>query len=281
MSGERRSRRLKGLPISRLIPNMMTVLALCAGLTAIRFGYQGHFERAAVFILIAGVLDGLDGRMARLLGGASKFGAELDSLSDFLSFGVAPAMILYFWAVLPFELLEPGDAGAPLAWVAMLVYAVCASLRLARFNTMIGATDQPSWAYRFFTGVPAPAAALLALMPIMASFALGAPLFQKPFVVSVWAVFIGLLMVSRIPTFSLKGLRIPIKLIAPVLVLAGLVAALLLTRPWPTLTVIGVGYLILLPVSLRDYNRRLQADEAERGSGDSTHDSSEAEEGAA
>ena len=145
----RRPPRISGLSFNKLIPNILTMLALCAGLTSIRFGLHGKWDQAVISILLAGLLDGLDGRIARLLHGTSKFGAELDSLSDFVSFGVAPSMLLYFWTM-------QGAGG--IGWALVLLFSVCCALRLARFNTMLGEPDLPPWAYNFFTGVPAPAA---------------------------------------------------------------------------------------------------------------------------
>ena len=150
MNRPRRRPRIKTLPFNRLLPNIVTVLALCAGLTAIRFGYQARWELAVLAIVLAGIFDALDGRLARLVGGSTKFGAELDSLSDFVSFGVAPAVLLYFWTLQH----APG-----VGWALALLFAVCAALRLARFNTKLGVSDMPAWAYNYFTGVPAPGAA--------------------------------------------------------------------------------------------------------------------------
>ncbi|HTH17839.1 MAG TPA: CDP-diacylglycerol--serine O-phosphatidyltransferase, partial [Magnetospirillum sp.] len=192
--------RIPGLSINRLIPNILTLLALCAGLTSIRFGLHGAWEKAVLSIILAGILDGLDGRVARLLQGTSKFGAELDSLSDFVSFGVAPAMLLYFWTM-------QGAGG--LGWAMVLLYTVCCGLRLARFNTMLGQADLPPYAYNFFTGVPAPAAAGVVLLPMVASFEFGAGFFNRPTLVAVFLLGVSFLMVSTIPTFSFKKVRIP------------------------------------------------------------------------
>ncbi|HIJ38767.1 MAG TPA: CDP-diacylglycerol--serine O-phosphatidyltransferase, partial [Rhodospirillaceae bacterium] len=196
-----RPNRINGLSLNKLLPNILTMLALCAGLTSIRFGLHGKWESAVFSILLAGVLDGLDGRIARLLNGTSKFGAELDSLSDFVSFGVAPAMLLYFWTM---------QAAGGLGWALVLLFSVCCALRLARFNTMLGQPDLPAWAYNFFTGVPAPAAAGLVLIPMMLSFQLGADsLFASWLLNAVMLVLVSFLMVSKIPTFSGKRSRIP------------------------------------------------------------------------
>lgn len=245
--------RIPGLSINRLIPNILTLLALCAGLTSIRFGLHGAWEKAVLAIILAGILDGLDGRVARLLHGTSKFGAELDSLSDFVSFGVAPAMLMYLWTM-------QGAGG--LGWAIVLLYTVCCGLRLARFNTMLGQADLPPYAYNFFTGVPAPAAAGVVLLPMVASFEFGRGFFDRPTVVAVFLLGVSFLMVSTIPTFSFKKVRIPNAWVLPILLIIGLLAAFLVTEPWKTLVVIGAGYVALIPVSIRSF-RRLKA-QAER-----------------
>lgn len=245
--------RLRGISINRMLPNILTTLSLCAGLTAMRFAIQERWQPAVVAVIIAAVLDGLDGRLARLLRVSSRFGAELDSLSDFVSFGVAPAMVLYLWT-----LREAGGFG----WIVVLAYCVCAALRLARFNTVLGQSDLPAFAYNYFTGVPTPAGAGLALLPLMIDFMVRADLSFTPVLVGVWAVIIGLLMVSPLPTFSMKGVRVPHRYAALVLLGVGLLAALLVTEPWATLILLGVLYLGTLPLSYREF-RRLRH-EAER-----------------
>src|SRR5215510_133097 len=177
-----RQMRLRDQSLNRLIPNMLTIIALCAGLTAIRFGLLGHWEKAVFAIVVAGILDGLDGRIARLLNGASRFGAELDSLSDFISFGVAPALLLYYWTL-------NGLGG--FGWALALLFAVCCALRLARFNTRLENTDLPAWTSRFFTGVPAPAGAGLALLPIFATLELGRGLVDRPVVVGPFMLLVA------------------------------------------------------------------------------------------
>lgn len=247
---ERRDRRqhprLKGLSLNKLLPNMLTMLALCAGLTAIRFGIDGRWEPAVVSIVIAGVFDGLDGRIARLLNATSRFGEELDSLSDVVSFGVAPALLIYLWAM-----REAGGLG----WVAVLAFAVCCALRLARFNSMLGSDEKPPYAFNYFTGVPAPAGAGVVLLPLVITFQTGPGLVDHPLLVGLWTTGVGLLMVSRWPTFSLKGIRVPPRYVVLMLVGVGLVATSLVTNPWPTLTGMGLLYLGSLPFSLRQYHR--------------------------
>jgi CDP-diacylglycerol--serine O-phosphatidyltransferase len=262
--------RIPGLSINRLIPNILTLLALCAGLTSIRFGLHGAWEKAVLSIILAGILDGLDGRVARLLQGTSKFGAELDSLSDFVSFGVAPAMLLYFWTM-------QGAGG--LGWAMVLLYTVCCGLRLARFNTMLGQADLPPYAYNFFTGVPAPAAAGVVLLPMVASFEFGAGFFNRPTLVAVFLLGVSFLMVSTIPTFSFKKVRIPNAWVLPILLIIGVLAAFLVTEPWKTLAAVGTLYLLLIPVSVRSF-RRLK-EQAERMSQVEVEPPTEGDEGAA
>jgi len=259
---ERRRRRrmrvrpMRGWSINRLIPNILTLLALCAGMTAIRLALAGKFEASVTAIIIAGVLDGIDGRIARLLKGMTSFGAELDSLSDFISFGVAPAVLLYLWTM---ESLQS------LGWAVVLLFAVCCALRLARFNTQIGA-ELPPYAYNFFTGVPAPAAAGLVMMPMMAWFVFDLDVFRHPVLNGIVLAGVGALMVSRVPTFSMKRLHMPREWVLPMLLIVGVLAAFLTTEPWGTLLAVGVVYLGSIPVSIRSY-ARLRRSAAEIRSG--------------
>ncbi len=247
MFPRRRQPRITGLSFNKLIPNILTMLALCAGLTSIRFGLDGNWQSAVMSILLAGVLDGLDGRIARLLHGTSKFGAELDSLSDFVSFGVAPAMLLYFWTM--------RSAGG-LGWALVLLFSVCCALRLARFNTMLGEPDLPPFAYNFFTGVPAPAGAVLVLLPMIASFQADPNgLFHSSSINAVGLVLVSFLMVSKTPTFSGKRFKVPNAYVMPVLLLVGLLAAFLVTEPWTTITVVAALYAISIPISIRAFAR--------------------------
>lgn len=256
MFRKRRQPRIHGLSFNKLIPNILTMSALCAGLTSMRFGLHGKWEAAVLSILAAGVLDGLDGRVARMLHGTSKFGAELDSLSDFISFGVAPSMLLYFWTM--------RDAGG-LGWALVLLFSVCMALRLARFNTMLGEPDLPPFAYNFFTGVPAPAAAGLVLVPMMLSFQLDEGSFAKSATVNaVVLVVVSFLMVSKIPTYSGKRFRVPNAYVLPMLLLVGVLAAFLVTEPWTTITVVAVLYAISIPLSVRAFRRLKRQAEAMR-----------------
>jgi len=247
MFKSRRPRRISGLSFNKLIPNILTLLALCAGLTAIRFGLHQKWEHAVLAILLAGVLDGLDGRVARLLQGTSKFGAELDSLSDFVSFGVAPAMLLYFWSM---------QRAAGIGWALVLLYAVCMALRLARFNTMLGQPDLPSWAYNFFTGVPAPAAAVLVLLPMMLGFQIEIDgVFDHPLINGVALIGVSFLMVSKIPTYSGKRFRVPHNYVLPMMLVMALLAAFLVTAPWSTVTGLALLYAATIPISAASFSR--------------------------
>lgn len=237
---------LKHLPISRLFPNMVTLLGLCAGLSAIRFALNDRWELAVTFIVIAAFIDGLDGRLARLLKSTSKFGAELDSLTDFVNFGVTPAIILYLWKV--DELHIRG-----LGWALALLFIICMAIRLARFNTMAEDVERPKWADRFFTGVPAPAGAGLLLLPMILSFQCGEGLWTKPEFVSTYMAIIALLLVSTLPTFSGKKIRIRHEFVSLVLVIAGVMFIALLIEPWITLPVMGIAYVSSFPFSVWYY----------------------------
>jgi len=238
-----RRRRLRAQPLIHLVPNVFTVMSLCFGLTGIRYALDYRFETAVILIVLAGVFDGLDGRSARLLKITSKLGAQLDSLADFLSFGVAPAMLVYLWTL---------NQVKGLGWALALLFATACALRLARFNTELEDDGRPAWTTRFFTGMPAPAAAGCAMMPLMLTFAF--PI-EWP---RAWAfnalvmLTVALLMVSRVPTFSIKmvAVRIRPEWVLPTLVLVGVFAAALLNAPWITLSAIGVLYLASLPVSV-------------------------------
>lgn len=257
--------RQRKVPVRALAPNIVTLLGLCAGLTAIRMAFEGRFENALIAIVLAAVLDGVDGRMARLLKASSRFGAELDSLADFVNFGVAPALTIYAWGM--------GGMRGP-GWIAVLVFALAAGLRLARFNVALDGPAKPLWQTGFFTGVPAPAGALTVLLPIYLE-GLGAPreLFVAPLVMA-YTVAIGFLMVSRLPTFSgkLAGQRIEREYVLPLFVAAVLLAAFLLTYPYLTLTVGSLAYLATLPYGLKRYRtlNRTWMEETKRRNGITT-----------
>jgi CDP-diacylglycerol--serine O-phosphatidyltransferase len=249
-----RVRRLSGFSVNRLVPNVLTLLALCAGMTAIRFAVNGNFEAACYAIIVAGVFDGLDGRMARLLKSTSRFGAELDSLADFISFGVAPALVLYLWTMAALH---------SVGWAIVLFFAICCALRLARFNTEVAAEPQPYTA-GFFSGVPAPGGAGLSMVPMFVSFEWGDWIARSPYVNAVWLGGIALLMISRVPTVSLKPIRIPNHHVLPTLLGVGVLAGLFTTAPWPTLTFVGAVYVGSIPLTVRAYYRLRRAAEARK-----------------
>ncbi len=233
------------VPVRVLIPSIFTLVGLCAGLTAIRMGIEHRWDLAVAALVFAAVLDGIDGRVARLLKASSRFGAELDSLADFVNFGVAPAIIMFNWA------LEDLHS---LGWIAVLVFAVCAALRLARFNVSLDAAETPAWKSNYFVGVPAPAAAIILLLPIYVQD-LGLHVPSLTPLVLIYTLAIALLMVSRVPTFSGKliGQRIAREYVLPVFVLAAAFIAVLLTYPALTLTVGSVTYLAVIPFSAYRY----------------------------
>jgi CDP-diacylglycerol---serine O-phosphatidyltransferase len=224
----------------RLLPNAITVLALCAGLSAVMFALSMNYPMAIASIGIAAVLDSLDGRIARLLDATSKMGAELDSLSDAISFGVAPALVLYVWHA----------DSERIGWVVSLVFAVCIVLRLARFNTFLDDTEQPPYASEFFVGVPAPAGGLLALLPLIVSIEFGPGWWSSQAVVWIWTIGIAALLISRIPTLSLKTVRAPAKAIAPLLVGVCLLAAAIFLYPLVALAIALVIYLAHVPYAV-------------------------------
>jgi len=248
-----RRRRFRQIPVRILVPNVITLLALCAGLTAMRLAVEDRLEWALAAIVFAALLDGLDGRVARMLKGTSRFGAELDSLADFVNFGVAPALILYFWG-----LHELKSAG----WIAAMVFAICAALRLARFNVMIEDPNRPAWAANFFVGVPAPAGAITVLLPIYAQF-LGMPesTFVAPFTF-LYTLGIAFLMVSRLPVFSGKrhGKRVSPEMVLPIFILIVLSFALLISYPWAVLTTGTLVYLASLPLGWLAYRDAMRKD---------------------
>ncbi len=241
------------LHFNRMIPNILTLTAICAGMTAIRFAFLDRWEHAILSLLVAAILDALDGRIARVLKGSSKFGAELDSLSDFICFGVAPAFVLYLWAMV--------DAGR-FGWMLALLFSVCCALRLARFNTMMEDVDQPAWTRNFFSGVPSPAAAGLVVLPMILSFQIGDGYFRSPATVSVFMVTVAVLMVSPIPTFSFKRIKVPHKLVLPTMLSVGLLTAALISAPWITLAAILFCYIATIPLSIRGYRKHKADDKA-------------------
>jgi CDP-diacylglycerol---serine O-phosphatidyltransferase len=243
-NSELRRRRFRPIPVRLLVPNFITLLAICAGLTAIRLSTEGRVELALYAIVFAAFLDGIDGRIARLIKGQSKFGAELDSLADFVNFGVAPGLILYFW-----QLHELKNGG----WIAAMVFAISGGLRLARFNASIDDPNKPAFAANYFTGVPAPMGAITVLLPIYLTF-LGLP--RLPAVLTAfYTLLIAVLMVSRLPVFSGKTvrMRVPPELVLPVFVSVVFFIALLISYPFYILSAGSVLYLISLPLGWKSY----------------------------
>jgi CDP-diacylglycerol--serine O-phosphatidyltransferase len=248
-------RRFRKIPVRMLVPNVITLLAICAGLTAIRLSTEGRMELAVAAIVFAAILDGVDGRVARMIKGQSKFGAELDSLADFVNFGVAPALILYFWG-----LNDIHNVG----WIAAMTFAISGGLRLARFNATMDDPNKPAFAANYFTGVPAPAGAMVALLPVYLSF-LGLPDWP-PMIAAFYLLAIAVLMVSRLPVFSGKAikLRVAPELVLPVFVGVVFFIALLIGFPWHLLSIGSVVFLLSLPFGWKSY-RAHEARAAEIG----------------
>lgn len=250
MSEEPQEIRIKGLPrgltLRALVPNAITVAALCSGLTGIRFAIDGNWKMAVIAVILAGLLDGIDGRIARLLRAQSRFGAELDSLADSLSFGMAPAFILFLWSLQ--DLPRFG-------WFAALAMAICCVLRLARFNAQIDVEEQPHKSAGFLTGVPAPVGAGLAFLPLYLWMASGREEFRDPLAVAVWVAAIAFLMISNLATLSWASLRPRRSIRLEMLAFAGLVFAALLTEPWWTLAALSAAYLALMPYGWVSYAR--------------------------
>ncbi len=254
----RRSRpRYKGPSFNRIIPNLMTLLGLCAGLTGMRFALEGQFGSAAVAVVVAGCIDGLDGRLARLLRAVTRFGAEFDSLTDFLCFGIAPAFIVYLWSL-------QGARGY--GFIPCLFFAVCMALRLARFNASLESGPRPAYAHSFFTGVPAPAGAGLALFPLFLGLEAKSvgwygllAVAQSELLNAAVLAGTAVLLVSTLPVWSFKNFKVPAEYVLPVMLGTGTFAALLLADPWAALAAAGLLYLGMLPFSVRSF-RRLRRD---------------------
>jgi CDP-diacylglycerol--serine O-phosphatidyltransferase len=251
---DRRRLRFRNIPIRVILPNLVTLLALCMGLTGIRYASEGHFETAVTAIMAAAVLDGLDGRLARALKGTSRFGAELDSLADFVDFGVAPALTLYFWALHEIK---------GLGWFAALAFAIAAALRLARFNVMIEEPGRPAWHSDFFVGMPAPAGAVTVLLPLYLHLSVLELPANKNLAILfiIYVLGIAFLMASRIPHFSGKRIgRVRRESVIPLLFGIGVTALLLAIYPMEILTVMAAIYLALIPVSIKRFNAAAKAD---------------------
>lgn len=235
--------KLTSLPFRKIAPNIVTMLALCAGVTSIRYSIQEDWVKAVLCVFIAALFDGLDGRVARMLKGSTKFGAELDSLSDFVSFGVAPAILLYQWSL--FDLPKFG-------WFFCLLMSIGMAMRLARFNTMLDDEPQPEYWQHFFVGVPAPAAAALAMMPVMISFDFPeiSPVVRSHTFCAILLCVVTFLMVSRIPTISTKKMKVPTYMFMPMMLIVTLFATFIITQPWFTLGLMTVLYALSIPVGV-------------------------------
>lgn len=244
-----RGPRLREIPLRLLVPNLITVLAICAGMTGIRLAFENRFELAVAMVLIAAFLDGIDGRVARLLKAQTKFGAQMDSLADIINFGVAPALVLYVFLL---------DQARSFGWIAGLVYAIAAGLRLARFNVISESPTRSQWQTEYFVGVPAPAGAILVMLPIYLGF-LGLP-FDRPvaLIAALYTMFIAFLLVSRVPVFSGKGLGAKVRrdLVMPLILAAVVYVSMLMSFTWETLTVSTLAYLATLPFGARAWSRK-------------------------
>jgi CDP-diacylglycerol---serine O-phosphatidyltransferase len=242
----------RGIPLRTIPPNAITALALCFGLTGIRFAisavgadpHPGDWERAIGAIIIAGVLDGVDGRVARMLNGQSRFGAELDSLSDVIAFGVSPAIIIYLWSLQSFP---------QFGWMCALAFVVCQALRLARFNAQIDVEEQPHKSAGFLTGIPAPAGAGIAFLPLYLWIVTEQEIFRNPFLVAPWVAFVATLMISNVATFSWGSIKLRRNIRLEAILLVALIGAALFAEPWWTLIIVSIGYVVLIPVSMISY----------------------------
>ncbi len=246
--------KLSEIPLRMLVPNVITVLAICAGLSGIRLAFEHRVETAVVMVLIAAFLDAVDGRVARMLKASSKFGAQMDSLADIDKAGVAPALVLYAYVL---------DQAGALGWIAALLFAIACCLRLARFNVMLDDPDRPAWHTDYFVGVPAPAGAALVLLPVYLGFLGIAPDTTMAFAASAYTVLIGFLLVSRLPVYSGKssGSRVPREYVLPLILGLALYVLLLTSFTWMTLTVSALGYLVFLVFSMRAYARRAELED--------------------
>lgn len=238
--------RRRGIPLRGIVPNAVTTLALCFGLTGVRFAIGGEWEKAVACIFVAGVLDGMDGRIARLLRAESRFGAELDSLSDVIAFGVSPAVVLYLWSL---------SYIPRYGWVIALAHAACCALRLARYNALLDADDQPRKKAGFFTGVPAPAGAAMALLPLLLWLATGFEIFRASYVVAPWTILVAFLMISGLATYGWTSFRLRREHRLPALLLIGLIGVALAMDPWSTLAAMVALYAASIPFGMSSYAR--------------------------
>ncbi len=242
-----RRRRLRVDSINRLLPNALTMLGLCAGLTAIRYGLQDKWHVGIAMIAVAALLDTLDGRMARLMGGPTEFGGQLDSLVDAISFGVAPMLLVYLWSL---------QTAGGVSWVISLLFVVCCVLRLARFNITSADPDLPAWAGSYFSGVPAPAGAGMVLLPMLISTEIEWDFLCSAWLNGPWMLVVAALMISRTPTYSFKRLRVPQRTVRFAMVCVAAAAAAMIVEPWYTLSAVVITYTFTIPFSIRSYARQ-------------------------
>jgi len=245
--------RIREIPLRMVLPNLITVLAICAGLSGIRLAFEGRFETAVTMVLVAAFLDGIDGRIARMLKATSRFGAQMDSLADIVNFGVAPALVLYAFLL---------DRAGSLGWIAALLFAIACGLRLARFNVLDEDEDPVDWQTEYFVGVPAPAGAVMVMLPVYLVF-IGAIVPDRTlgFLSSAFTVLVAFLLVSRLPVYSGKKIRIPGDKVLPLILGVAFFMLLLVTYPWQALSISVLAYMIFLPLSARAYSRRAKAEE--------------------
>jgi CDP-diacylglycerol--serine O-phosphatidyltransferase len=246
---------LREQPISRLFPNMITIAGMCCGLSSIRFALAGRWEMAVAFIILAALIDGMDGRVARMLGATSTFGAQLDSLSDFLCFGVAPVLVLYLWQL--------HDIRA-FGWAVVLFFTVCTALRLARFNTGLFEEDKEPWEKQFFVGVPSPAGGILCLLPLILGLMAGMEYTLPPAVIACHVLLIGTLMASRIPTYAGKHIRIKHEHVPKFMIACSLLLVFFIIEPWLFLSLISMVYLVSIYFSTRRWKQLKARSEAKK-----------------
>ncbi|WP_296081396.1 CDP-diacylglycerol--serine O-phosphatidyltransferase [uncultured Agrobacterium sp.] len=243
-----RGPRLREIPLRLVVPNLVTVLAICAGLSGVRLAFEGRFELAVAMVLVAAFLDGIDGRLARMMKATSKFGAQMDSLADIVNFGVAPALVVYAYLL---------DQARSLGWIAALIYVIAAGLRLARFNVMVEREVKAPWQNEFFVGVPAPMGAMLVLLPVYVGFIGVEPSRTFAHIAAAYTVLIGYLLISRLPVWSGKSeSRIRRDLVLPAILIVVLYVALLMSFTWEVLILTVLAYLTFLPFSARIWHKR-------------------------
>ena len=250
---DNRGAKLHEIPLRKLIPNIITVLAICAGLTGIRLAYEGRFELAVAMVLLAAFLDGIDGRVARLIKGETRFGAEMDSLADIVNFGVAPAFVLYAYVLHDVKTL---------GWVAAVAYVIACALRLARFNVMNIGVQNTGWRRNYFVGVPAPMGAALVFLPFYLGLADHGPDRLVAIIASLFMLFIAFLLVSRLPVWSGKSFAFKKDYVVPAIMGVVVFVLVLASEPWLTLSLCVLAYLAFLPLSARSYWQRSKAEKA-------------------